>query len=300
MVRTRLEQSGMKTFQRFILLLILGFGAAGCQTTSAGQATVTPQPSQTPQPTLTITPAATETPKLVCRETRGYFDFYEIQTSLMTHPLSFRVYLPPCYDFENNTRYPVLYFLHGQSFNDDQWDRLGADEALDELIAAGKVTPFIIVMPKESNYMIDQWTSKYGPALAEELVPWIDAHFRTIPDRDHRAIGGLSRGAAWAMRTGLIYWETFGAIGGHSLAPFRGDFNEAPFWFKEIPEDQKPRIWIDAGSMDFMKDAARVFADRLEDYDMPFEWHVFDGAHVESFWAANVKTYLKWYAQGWE
>ena len=75
----------------------------------------------------------------VCSETRGRFEFQEIQTTLMTHPLSFRVYLPPCYDFDESTRYPVLYFLHGQSFNDDQWDRLGADEALDELIAEGEV-----------------------------------------------------------------------------------------------------------------------------------------------------------------
>ena len=169
---------------------------------------------------------------------------------MMTHPLYFRVYLPPCYDSETDTHYPVLYLLHGQSFKDDQWDRLGADEALDELIADGEVRPFIIVMPRESNYMINQWTSKYGPALAEELVPWIDAHYRTQAERGKRAIGGLSRGAAWAMRTGLIYWDVFGAIGGHSLAPFRGDFNEAPFWFKKIPADQLPRIWIDVGTRD--------------------------------------------------
>lgn len=254
----------------------------------------------TPQLTDTPFPIATPTPEPVCAETRGRFEFQEIQTSLMTHPLAFRVYLPPCYDFDPDFRYPVLYFLHGQSFTDDQWDRLGADEALDELLAAGEARPFIIVMPKESNYMIDQWTSKYGPALAEELVPWIDAHYRTAAERGQRAIGGLSRGAAWAMRTGLIYWETFGAIGGHSLAPFRGDFNAAPFWFQEIPADQLPRIWIDAGSMDFIKDAAWVFADRLADYGIPFEWHVFDGAHVESYWSAHVKDYLRWYAQGWE
>jgi enterochelin esterase-like enzyme len=282
----------------WLVSLTLCLLLTGCQQAMAFNTTATPVPSETatPAPTKTITPTATP----YCTDTRGVFDFQEIQTELMTQPLSFLVYLPPCYDFDDQTRYPVLYFLHGQSFNDDQWDRLGADEALDELIADGEAMPFIIVMPKESNYMIDQWTSKYGPALAEELVPWIDGHYRTIADRQHRAIGGLSRGAAWAMRTGLIYWETFGAIGGHSLAPFRGDFNQAPFWFWEIPEDQKPRIWIDVGTMDFIADAAKVFAGRLEDYEMPFEWHVFEGAHVESYWSANVKTYLKWYAEGWK
>jgi enterochelin esterase-like enzyme len=274
-----------------LLSLVLG----GCQP-------LEPAPTETPSATVqpTMTPAPTLTPTPYCAETRGRFEFNDIQTELMTHPLYFRVYLPPCYDFDKESRYPVLYLLHGQSSNDDQWDRLGADGTLDSLVASGEVPPFIIVMPRESNYMIDQWTSKYGPALALEFVPWIDANYRTIADRDHRAIGGLSRGGAWAMRTGLIYWETFGAIGGHSLAPFRGDFNESPFWFWEIPEDQKPRIWIDAGTTDFMHDPALVFANRLEEYDMPYEWHVFEGAHVESYWSANVETYLKWYAEGWE
>ncbi len=281
--------------QGWFICIVLCLIFSSCQPNEPAQ---TIAPNRTVQPTMTAAPSAT--PTSYCTETRSRFEFHEIQTELMTHPLSLRVYLPPCYDFDNQVRYPVLYYLHGQSFNDDQWDRLEADETLDALIAAGEVEPFIIVMPKESNYMIDQWTSKYGPALAEELVPWIDAQYRTIADRDHRAIGGLSRGAAWAMRIGLIYWETFGTIGGHSLAPFRGDFNESPFWFWEIPEDQKPRIWIDAGTMDFMHDPARVFADRLEEYEMPYEWHVFDGAHVESYWSANVETYLKWYAESWD
>jgi enterochelin esterase-like enzyme len=217
----------------------------------------------------------------------------------MTHPLDFRVYLPPCYEHDPDARFPVLYLLHGQSFNDDQWDRLGADETLDAMFVAEETSGFLLVLPKESNYMIDQWTSKFGHAIGEELVPWIDAHYRTYPERKCRAIGGISRGAGWAMRIGLIYAETFGAIGGHSLAPFRGDFNQAPFWFAGIPADQKPRIWIDAGDRDFMHNPARVFANRLEEYHMPYEWHVYPGAHTESYWEANVADYLCWYTAGW-
>ncbi len=161
----------------------------------------------------------------------------------MTHPLTFRVYLPPCYDVNEDERYPVLYLLHGQSFNDDQWDRLGADEALDELIADGEARPFIIVMPKESNYMIDQWTSKYGPALAEELVPWIDAHYRTQAERSKRAIGGLSRGAAWAMRTGLIYWDVFGAMAAIPWRPSAA-ISTSLLLVPKNPGDPLPRIWM--------------------------------------------------------
>ncbi len=253
------------------------------------------------QATLTAVPTVSPTAAPVgCTDSRGRFEFIEVPSDLMNYPLEARVYLPPCYDTELETEYPVLYFLHGQSFTYDQWDRLGADETLDAIVRAGDYEPFIIVMPKETNYMNNQWDSKYGPSLAEELVPWVDAQYRTIMDSAGRAIGGLSRGAAWAMRTGMIYWETFSAIGCHSFAPFRGDFNEAPFWFKEIPEEDLPRIYIDMGTLDVNLDAANVFETRLTKYRIPHEWHIFPGTHNEKYWSAHVGDYLKWYAEGWE
>ena len=214
-----------------------------------------------------------------CIETRGHFEFFELASGFVNYPLEGRVYLPPCYDSDAKIEYPVLYFLHGQSFNDDQWDRLGADEALDAMVQSEEVSPFIIVMPKETNYLESHWDSKYGVALAEELVPYIDSAYRTIPQRGARAIGGLSRGAAWAMRVGMIYWETFGMIGCHSFAPFRGDYNEAPFWFKDIPIERQHRIYIDMGLLDVNLDPAYVFESRLVKYRIPHEWHVFHGTH---------------------
>jgi len=252
----------------------------------------------TPIPTLTQ-----QTSVLVengCEEERGAFEFFEMPSENMNYPMQGRVYLPPCYGEDLAQQYPVLYFLHGQSFTDDQWDRLGADEALDALVNAGEISPFIIVMPKETNYMNNQWDSKYGISLAEELVPFIDERYQTIPDRQARAIGGLSRGAAWAMRVGMIYWETFSAIGCHSFAPFRGDYNEAPFWFQDIPRESQHRIYIDMGFLDVNLDPAYVFETRLVKYGIPHEWHVFHGTHNEAYWSEHVSDYLFWYAQGWK
>ena len=283
---------------KFLFLPILLISWLGGIIIACSQASPTspalPVPSATPM-ISTVSPT-----QIPCTQPRGHFEVHEIQTTLMTHPLQFRVYLPACYGYEAGKRYPVLYLLHGQSFKDDQWDRLGADEAMDALIAKREIQPFILVLPKESNYMINQWESRYGDALAEELVPWVDAKYPTCADRACRAIGGLSRGAGWAMRIGLINWQTFGAIGSHSLAPFRGDFNAVPIWIKAIPADHLPFIWIDAGDRDFIKDDARVWKNRLDDYDVPNEWHVFPGSHTEKYWSENVETYLRWYAGHWK
>jgi len=235
--------------------------------------------------------------EMSCMQMGGEYHFHETQTELMTHPLALRVYLPPCYYADPAMRYPVLYLLHGQSFQDDQWDRVGADETLYGLVASGEIEPFIIVMPCESNYMNNSSDSKYGPAIAEELVPWMDSHYRTCTERDCRAIGGISRGSAWAMRTGLMYWETFGVIGAHSFPPFRGDFNAVPLWLQDMGEENYPQVWIDIGDQDPDLDAARVFKDRLVQYEVPMVWQVLVGGHTETYWARNVEMYLRWYAQ---
>lgn len=254
--------------------------------------------------TLTVAVIVEEpmsTPESMEVETEtGHFEFFEMPSQKMSYPMEGRIYLPPGYGNDPDQRYPVLYFLHGQSFKDDQWDRLGADETLDAMVNEGEIKPFIIVMPKETNYMNNQWDSKYGVSLAKELVPYIDERYRTIPEREARAIGGLSRGAAWAMRVGMIYWETFSAIGCHSFAPFRGDYNEAPFWFKAIPRESQHRIYIDMGFLDVNLDPAYHFETRLVKYGIPHEWHVFHGTHNEVYWAEHVSDYLFWYAQGWK
>ena len=285
-----------------IFSLMFVFLLPACQTL-CDQCFATPPSSAQPDLPIVgedVSTDALPNPQTTCLQEGGEFQFHEIQTALMTHLLYFRVYLPPCYAENSQTRYPVLYLLHGQGFNDDQWDRLGADDALASLLASGEISPFIIVMPRESNYMNDPLDSKFGPAIAQELIPWIDAHYRTCAERSCRAIGGISRGSAWAMRTGLLYWQTFGIIGAHSFPPFRGDFNAVPIWLREMGTQNYPQVWIDIGTLDPDLDAARVFMNRLEEYAVPLEWHVLPGGHTEAYWAGNMQTYLRWYAQAFQ
>jgi enterochelin esterase-like enzyme len=214
-------------------------------------------------------------------------------------PLSFRVYTPPCYDREQQHLYPVLYLIHGRTYTDDQWDRLGADEAADALIAGGQIPPFIIVMPRDRSW-IKPPRNRFGEALTDELVPWIDAHYRTIPNRTSRAIGGLSWGGNWAVRLGLSQWSLFASIGVHSAPTF--DIDGPPrisAWLEEIPRQELPRFFMDSGKNDYHLNEIMLLESTLTDAGVPHEWHLYPGYHEESYWSAHVEEYIRWYAQEW-
>jgi len=251
--------------------------------------------------TMASTPIVTSSPTpAVCRDHYGSIEYRELLSDYFQAPLSVRIYLPPCYNFDTGKHYPVLYVLHGQSSNDDQWDRLGLDEMADELILEGKIIPLIIVMPREPNLLANENESKFGETVTQALIPWIDEEYRTINTRECRAIGGLSRGAAWAMRIGFVNWELFNAIGTHSFAPFSGDFYNFPYWLQEIPDEQIPRVYMDMGTQDFMLNPASLFEDRLTKYHVAHEWIINNGTHNEEYWKNHVEDYLLWYTFPWE
>lgn len=243
-------------------------------------------------------PVASPTP--TCQSLRGEVTHGELETDLLRQPLEYSLYLPPCYAQNPAQRYPVLYLIHGQSYTNDQWDRLGADETADRLIATGEAPPFMIVMPRDRLW--EQPTEDpFGQAVVEVLLPHIDSHYRTRPERAFRAIGGLSRGAGWAVHLGLSHWEIFGAIGGHSLPVFHSDTAHVRQWLEAIPAAQMPRIYLDIGDKDRpnILRSAIWFEAILTEKGIPHEWHLFRGYHEEAYWSAHLEGYLRWYAEGW-
>ena len=208
------------------------------------------------------------------------------------------MYTPPCYHQQTERFYPLLILIHGSSFTDAQWDRLGADETADTLIAVGELPPFIILMPRDTVWVPPE-EDPFGTALTSQILPWVYENYRTIPDRNFRAIGGLSRGASWAVHLGLSRWELFGAIGGHSLPVFVTDPPEIPGWLDAIPPDAMPHIYLDIGQNDYMLEFAIAFEDLLTEKDIPHEWYLFTGGHEEAYWQAHVEQYLRWYAENW-
>jgi len=140
------------------------------------------------------------------------------------------VYTPPGYDDHPNRRYPVLYLQHGSNEDETGWTFQGhANLILDNLIAEKKAVPMIIVMDNcyamrpgdvGQDPQIESPLRPNFPAfeavMLQDVIPMIDATFRTIPDRDHRAIAGLSMGSNEALRVGTGNLDKFAYIGGFS------------------------------------------------------------------------------------
>jgi len=111
------------------------------------------------------------------------------------------VYTPPGYGSDKGKRYPVLYLQHGWGEDETAWSNQGhANLIMDNLIAEGKIKPFIIVMTYGMTNEI-KWggirsfdITPFQTVLCDELIPYVDTHFNTIADQPHRAMAGLSMG----------------------------------------------------------------------------------------------------------
>ena len=129
------------------------------------------------------------------------------------------VYTPPTYG-KDNKRYPVLYLQHGWGEDETAWSNQGhANLIMDNLIAEGKIDPFIIVMTYGMTNEIKfgglgGFTAKeFETVLVDELIPYIDSHFNTIADKEHRAMAGLSMGGMETHTITLRRPEVFSYYG---------------------------------------------------------------------------------------
>lgn len=136
------------------------------------------------------------------------------------------VYTPPGYD-ETHRRYPTIYFLHGYLGRvDGLWNWVGfqpsVPQLIDELFSDPSVDPAIVVLVDAwtkiggSQYLNSPATGRYLDYLAEDVVTTIDERYRTIPDRNHRALSGKSSGGYGAMVATMLRPDVFGAFASHS------------------------------------------------------------------------------------
>jgi enterochelin esterase-like enzyme len=166
----------------------------------------------------------------------------------------------------------------------------------DSLFKSGKL-PFLIVLPNEEDTTANPYESPFGPALTGALVGQVDKSYPTCAERGCRAIGGLSRGASWAVYLGLKSWGLFGIIGAHSFPPFFNMDVQLPGMLASIPPDQYPRMYLDIGYSDPYRAPAAAFEELLNHSSIPHEWYLNVGGHDEAYWSAHTPEYLAWYAR---
>ena len=191
----------------------------------AGQRPVrpVPKPGVCPLPTLAALPGLTET---------AFFARTDVPHGVIEQ-VNYRnyagadkrmhIYLPPDYARNQDARYPVLYLNHGGGDDDAKWSsedpRSGgnAGNILDNLIAAGRAKPMIIVMPNTRGCATAEASAigsddKCSQEYVKDIIPYVDAHYRTRPNRESRALAGLSMGGFVVLHTGLPHLDTFSEL----------------------------------------------------------------------------------------
>lgn len=210
------------------------------------------------------------------------------------------VYTPPGYSTEK--KYPVLYLLHGIGGDETEWQRFTRlDVMLDNLIADGKASPMIIVMPngraqKDDRAHGDLFAA--APAFAvferdllDDVIPAIEARYSAHGDREHRALAGLSMGGGQSLNFGLGNIGKFAWVGGFSSAPNTrkpGELLSDPAAAKSLK-----LLWLSCGSRDGLLPISQGFHVYLKEKNVPHLWHVTDHAHDAQEW----KQALYWFVQ---
>jgi len=202
------------------------------------------------------------------------------------------VYTPPGYDSVERRRYPVLYLYHGSGDTECNWTQTGRAHAIaDNLIAKGKLRPLLIVMPN-GHAPGPKDIEQVRDDLRRDLIPFVDAHYRTVPNRSGRAIAGLSKGAFQALWYGLDHPELFSGIGVFSggVIDENGENQIARFAGKKQPVAP---IWVAIGERDRNLPFARRLDRVLTTSNLPHEFRIVPGAgHTWPFWRQELAEML--------
>lgn len=202
------------------------------------------------------------------------------------------IYTPPGYETETATRYPVLYLQHGYCENETSWPYQGkAGLIMDNLIAEGKAKPFIIVMTYGMTNEI-----KFGglrnfdikpfqTVLVDELVPYVDSHYRTLANQENRAMAGLSMGSMETKAITQNKPEVFSHIGLFSGALYKPD---------EVKNKEAIKlIFQTTGSKERPK-AVQESTEALKSAGINAAWYVSEGtAHEFHTWRRSLYEFAQ-------
>lgn len=226
------------------------------------------------------------------------------------------VYCPPGYDSDATTRYPVLYLQHGGGENEYGWPEQGRTGLImDNLLAAGKAVPFIIVMDNGTWRMPEGdrprppardergrrqwppagWADQFGKTLLQDIIPMIDANYRTLADQPHRAMAGLSMGGMQTNAIAMENTDVFSHIGifsggtvGDPATAHGGVMADAEAFNKQVK-----LIFQSCGSRE-RPEAVRANHEQLEAAGINSAFYISpDTAHEWQTWRRSLKEFAQ-------
>jgi len=296
----------MNKFTRASLLIVLLVSAGCAQTTKVDSR---PSPAS-------IAPA---------KQTSARVQTVQFASKLVGKTLPYNVVLPVDYDKPEvrNTRYPVLYLLHGLFGHYDNWT---TNTKLAEYASQHQM---IIVTPEGNDgWYTDSGTvpsDKYESYLVQELIPDVEKRFRVNNNRASRAIGGLSMGGYGAVKFGVKYPEMFTLVASMSGALDAAAWSESDLrgfesiWrtlrpvfgadnssirtandlhklLRELTANsiaKLPFIYLDCGTEDPLFQSSRDFVELLRSRNIPHEYRELPGGHSWTYWDAQVQDVLR-------
>lgn len=222
------------------------------------------------------------------------------------------VYTPPGYE-NGKEEYPVLYLLHGMGGDEDAWPTLGrTTQILDNLIAAGKCKPMIVVMPngnvvqqaapgassngqEQINFKLPHTMDGVYEDSFKDIIRFVENSYRTKPGKANRAIAGLSMGGFHSLWISANYPDTFDyvALFSPAIKPGRHSEvkNERAFIYESIDKKLAAQrdngiklYWIGIGNDDFLYSEVAGFRQKLDSLGFPYIYKETDKGHVWSNW----------------
>ncbi|HYE33325.1 MAG TPA: alpha/beta hydrolase-fold protein [Methylomirabilota bacterium] len=214
------------------------------------------------------------------------------------------VYTPPGYE-AGSSRYPVFYLLHGASDSDNSWNTVGrAGVIMDNLLSAGKAKPMIVVMPHGHTGQ-SRAAGEFEKEFVVDIMPHVDKRYRTLADRNHRAIAGLSMGGAQTLNIGIPHLEQFAHLGVFSSGVFgiaggqRGPQQQGPS-FEERHKTQltDPKLkeglkvfWFATGKDDFLVQTSRATVEMFKKNGFNVIYKETEGAHTWDKWREYLNEF---------
>ncbi len=217
------------------------------------------------------------------------------------------VYTPPGYDSSVDTKYPVLYILHGGGEDETGWATQGkANLILDNLIADKKAKPMLIVMPDAnvsaggfSADAIENGMKLFEKEMKQAIIPFVEKNYRSINDASHRALAGLSMGGLNTLYTGINNTDMFSYLGVFSsgwIVPMMNKTADSQYTFLKENADKintnLKAFWIsEGGPEDIAYKNGKIMLGKLDELKIKHTYYEYPGGHTWPVWRNNLYNF---------